>query len=374
MVYDEKLEIITVIKEIKEITSKNLNRDLNLEKALGHLNLDKIKKQEFIKDTKSILDSLGEKRWRDDKHREIIQDHSLSLGVEFQDLYNLVMDSFYDRYFGTDPKTIKKLREKLQILSSIVQGKKLREILKECFRPTKKVEYDKVRFILNKILDDEFIYSQEKIEPTCEHIVPKKHYNGNIEYVSDIHNLYLAINQVNTIRDTKKYSDIEKNNKPKKYFGNKYTEEYFEPIDQSKGIVARSCAYFFTVYPELFGYITDVIDIETLKKWGMFKPDLSEHNRNLFVYQLQHNINPYIVYPRLVQHAFLDVDDKQLATASAEKDLIKYTDNLQNSLLEIEKTLSKYVDNTDDHIKGSYGLLRLNELKESFARFNRFWM
>ena len=56
---------------------------------------------------------------------------------------------------------------------------------------------------------------------------------------------------------------------------------------------------------EHLAHVCDVIDISTMKEWcTIYKPAKHEHKRNYFVYQVQKNINPYIIFPKLIDHAF----------------------------------------------------------------------
>lgn len=379
MVYDEEKDISEAVAEIDKILKENINTDLNIEKMVmdqaseDNIDLNVRDAQHLIKDIKDIINSLGEKKWKDEKNRSTLKKHCDDLGLDCDTVYDNLMNSFYDKYFKTDPIIIKRLREKLQILSSLVQGKRLRDILAKSFRIKKEIEYDKVKYILSNILDDEYIYSIDKIDSSCEHVVPRKVFNAKQPYNSDIHNLYLAIDQINMLRDTKKFNNTDVS-KSKKYYGNRYTETEFEPLERSKGVVARACAYFFTMYPEHFGAIIEVIDIKCLKDWGVFKPNISEHERNLFIYQLQNNINPYIIYPKLVQHAFCDVDENFLIVSSIERRFDKNCNIIEKAINDIDSMFTVYNDNVDNSYKATFGMLRLDKLKESFNRFKNFWM
>lgn len=378
MIYDEEKDIHNVVSDIKKIQENNLQPTFDVEFVIlneaSRQNVMTNKKsiKHLVKDMDLIFHNLGERKWKDDKNRYILKTHCDKLGFNYEELYECLIDNMCDRYFGTEPKTIKILKEKLQILSSLVQGTKLRNILADCFRPVNTIEYDKIKFILSNLLDDDYVYSIEKNDPTCEHVIPRKIFKNRQIYDSDMHNLFLCINKLNVIRDVKKFSQISNNN-GKKYYGNKYTDDIFEPIDKSKGLIARSCAYFFTVYPELFSDITKCIDIDILKNWGLIKPDVTEHERNLFVYQIQHNINPYIIYPKLIEHAFNDVDEKCIILSSIEKQLKNECKTIKKNVNNLEFLLGKYNKYTDHNCKTTISILQLDKIKNQINMINNIW-
>ena len=88
---------------------------------------------------------------------------------------------------------------------------------------------------------------------------------------------------------------------------------YFEPIDATKGDVARIIMYVWTAYKGYSGYntnnITDVFDsFDTLLTWHtQDKPDALEGHRNdIAQASLQKNRNPFVDHPELAWKIFGD--------------------------------------------------------------------
>lgn len=109
-----------------------------------------------------------------------------------------------------------------------------------------------------------------------------------------------------------------------------YNDTYFEPLDEDKGDIARSCFYMAVRYSQYYedspalvlndtairipGTL-ETIDtkdkpaeygvLSTLLKWNKLDPvDEFEKSRNNFVYNLQNNRNPFIDFPQLAEKLF----------------------------------------------------------------------
>lgn len=103
----------------------------------------------------------------------------------------------------------------------------------------------------------------------------------------------------------------------------------FEPADEYKGDFARAYLYVFTAYSDMESWVIDGADVKdsqrkdwmyakdgdgvTLKPdvvkmlldWAAADPvDEKEYNRNEEIYKIQHNRNPYIDYPALVEYVW----------------------------------------------------------------------
>ncbi len=105
-------------------------------------------------------------------------------------------------------------------------------------------------------------------------------------------------------------------------FGTEYSGMCFEPLDEYKGDFARAYLYMFTCYENLSWTGTSAPTmIKSGETWPMLKPwakelllswsrldpvSEKEINRANAIYQFQHNRNPFIDYPELVEHLWGD--------------------------------------------------------------------
>lgn len=108
----------------------------------------------------------------------------------------------------------------------------------------------------------------------------------------------------------------------KNTFGSEYTGTCFEPLDEYKGDFARAYLYMFTCYENFSWTGTSAPNmIKSGETWPMLKPwakDLlvswsrldpvseKEINRANAIYEFQHNRNPFIDYPQLVEYLWGD--------------------------------------------------------------------
>ncbi|GAB1416344.1 hypothetical protein MASR2M117_17500 [Paludibacter sp.] len=108
----------------------------------------------------------------------------------------------------------------------------------------------------------------------------------------------------------------------KNNFGTEYSGDCFEPLDEYKGDFARAYLYMFTCYENLSWTGTSAPTmIKSGETWPMLKPwakDLlvswsrqdpvseKEINRANAIYEFQHNRNPFIDYPELVEYLWGD--------------------------------------------------------------------
>lgn len=181
-----------------------------------------------------------------------------------------------------------------------------------------------------------------------EHVYPKSYgfnTSGSEDYKElnagcDLHNLWAADKTGNqTAHNNRLYDDVNGSNPTKGRYDEStityYNDNYFEPNDEDKGIIARSCLYMVIRYNEYYidennienprlslsddasqlssslapSYTKDnVVDygkLSTLIKWNNEHP-VSEHEktRNNLVYNLQGNRNPFIDYPNLANILF----------------------------------------------------------------------
>ncbi|MFI3297153.1 MAG: endonuclease [bacterium] len=98
-------------------------------------------------------------------------------------------------------------------------------------------------------------------------------------------------------------------------FANATSDKCFEPADEYKGDFARAYLYISTVYNEFSSlWQSTMMDNNTYPVWNSWAIDLlltwhradpvsqKELDRQEAVYNIQHNRNPFIDYPELVEH------------------------------------------------------------------------
>lgn len=213
-------------------------------------------------------------------------------------------------------------RNKLQENTKNLSGIELRNYLKINYYIRTHVSYSIAEKKLKEIDTGSFYdHGVEILEnENCEHIVPQSFFHSKPPMVSDLHHLYLCGRISNGIRENYKYKEIEDDNKTKWIIDDihkaeqkptnsdeysAYEKNAFEPKKSSRGNVARSCAYFFTMYPEYINTMENVIDISIMKKWNEIDPvDDIDNKRNYSVYLIQKNLNPYVLCPEFVDRAF----------------------------------------------------------------------
>src|SRR5574344_1554983 len=141
---------------------------------------------------------------------------------------------------------------------------------------------------------------------------------------SDLHHIYPVDSWINSTRNNYPYGEVQNPLKifqnGSKYGKNSYVSRVdstpytnaFEPIDEYKGDIARTFFYMATRY--LFeddNFATDQYmtyqsqlrpwALEMLKSWNILDPVSSkEIDRNNAIYEIQHNRNPFIDHPELV--------------------------------------------------------------------------
>lgn len=193
----------------------------------------------------------------------------------------------------------------------------------------KKIGYKKSRQILFHEFGNMIIYGSNKNntqkEINCEHIWCQKYFKNKEPMKSDLHILYLSNAKLNSHRQDYKFSNLPSNCTYMDIKGNKinmthyihHTNIYkkdnkkkiFEPYDKSKGKIARSLAYYYTIYGYSTNFynnsIENLIDIDDLLKWNKENlPCLDELYRNIIIEKYQDNINPFIKYPVLIELIF----------------------------------------------------------------------
>ena len=157
----------------------------------------------------------------------------------------------------------------------------------------------------------------------AEHLVPQSFFGSSEPMKSDIHILKPCHGSANSARSNKPYNDVI--DSQAQWYGtvnNSYTSQGsapsnsevwsessggdWEPREDRKGDVARAAFYFYTMYPDAAGAITEMGPTDILYQWHLDDPaDATEISRNDKVASQQGNRNPYIDYPDLVYNAWL---------------------------------------------------------------------
>ena len=130
-----------------------------------------------------------------------------------------------------------------------------------------------------------------------------------------MHLIFRCDSLLNSHRMDYKYTQFNKKTHELKFLSNsrKFDEniiknttlKLFQPPPHSRGIIARSCAYFMLLYPEYNEYFNFIIDKELIIKWNELTPiNDYEYNKNINIYDIQKNINPFIENPDIL-HDFI---------------------------------------------------------------------
>ncbi len=152
----------------------------------------------------------------------------------------------------------------------------------------------------------------------CGHVVPQSFFHHVKVMKSDLHHIYPSYHSINFAREKYKFAEVADAKADLIYNGSvegvsdseivKNISQYgckissknktFEPNNESKGKVARACAYFFTRYSFLLAKMSEVIDINTMIEWHeKYPPSEHEKKREAEIYKVQKNHNPYITQP-----------------------------------------------------------------------------
>lgn len=161
----------------------------------------------------------------------------------------------------------------------------------------------------------------------AEHLVPQSFFGSSEPMKSDIYVLKPCHGSANSARSNNPYGEV--NDSQAQWYGvvvNTYTSQgnmpgndevwseksggIWEPREDNKGNVARSVFYFYTVYPNAAGDISQMGSSEVLYQWHLDDPvDSAELDRNDKIQSQQGNRNPYVDYPGLVYDAWFHEED-----------------------------------------------------------------
>lgn len=140
-----------------------------------------------------------------------------------------------------------------------------------------------------------------------EHTWPQSRFGGRFGknmQKSDLHHLYPADNQMNSIRGNNPFGEVQNNEKPLKCSASRFGKsvasrgvEVFEPPRNHRGNVARALFYFSVRYEMPIDSAQETV----LRKWHQEDPiDEEETYRNEAIHRVQGNRNPFIDHPEFV--------------------------------------------------------------------------
>ena len=159
-----------------------------------------------------------------------------------------------------------------------------------------------------------------------EHVWPKS--LGGFETTgpgADLHHIRPSENRTNSNRGNKKYGNVNggsiSTGNLSGLTGGNYAGNYYEPLDNAKGDVARICLYVYVRYGGSYSKcssITNVFQsIDVLLEWCALDPvDTWEMGRNEVIEAYQGNRNVFIDYPELAWQLFGETAPSDMTTPS----------------------------------------------------------
>ncbi|ALC82890.1 MULTISPECIES: endonuclease I family protein [Bacillus] len=139
-----------------------------------------------------------------------------------------------------------------------------------------------------------------EITLNCEHVVPQSWFDRKNPMRGDLHHLFACEPTCNSSRGNSPYYDFKDYTPEAGVSGikegcGKSEDEKFEP-EYGKGIVARATLYFLIRYQGTIN--SSKADQQLLLEWHQkFPVSVYEKHRNLAIYELQGNRNPFIDFP-----------------------------------------------------------------------------
>lgn len=138
----------------------------------------------------------------------------------------------------------------------------------------------------------------------CEHVVPQSWFDKKEPMRGDLHHLFACEPGCNSRRGNYPYFDFfdyvpEGQILRIKDGCGKAEEGKFEP-EYGKGIVARATLYFLIRYKNIIK--KELVNVPLLIEWHQrFPVSTYEKHRNLAIYELQGNRNPFIDFPEMAE-------------------------------------------------------------------------
>lgn len=215
-------------------------------------------------------------------------------------------------------------------------GETVKERLKRLYGDHTVYSYKDARPILYNTVDCEnnkiwLEYSSTRYDWQCggsnipsltivnaEHTVPQSLFDSKTPMVSDFHHLFASPTKLNSARSNFAFDEFDYSKCSKWCQGEDcqttkpsgsmddwdcVSNNKWMPRAADRGRIARAVFYFYTIYPQYS--INDVGTVDIFKKWNsQFPPDDREKTRNDKINQTQHNRNPYVDDPSLVNQAW----------------------------------------------------------------------
>jgi hypothetical protein len=235
-----------------------------------------------------------------------------------------------------------------------------------------KVSWVKAKEILHNELSNMDIYGDNLHSKNVEHIFPQVYYkDSNKKNImkSDMHNLLLCSEKLNNYRQHFKFVDpsylqqLEKSdlssfniinsnshkvNDINELISLKHDvimvnkkKKLFIPSVKSRGSISRSLAYFSTKY-NFTQELPNVIDINTMIKWNQdYQVDVNEYHKNIIIYKYHNILNPFIIYPDLINYCFNDIATINVEDLYSNNDNMHTTNYLINQIKEKEYLIEK---------------------------------
>lgn len=158
--------------------------------------------------------------------------------------------------------------------------------------------------ILELSASGDMISLSEEMLLNCEHVVPQSWFKKQEPMKGDLHHLFSCEPACNSRRGNNPYDDFPDYKPEKRTFGmkegcGKSEDGKFEP-EYGKGIAARATFYFLTRYRGVIN--KEYVNLQVLLEWHkQFPVSLYEKHRNLAIFELQGNRNPFIDFPELAE-------------------------------------------------------------------------
>ncbi|GHI00767.1 endonuclease I family protein [Neobacillus kokaensis] len=158
--------------------------------------------------------------------------------------------------------------------------------------------------ILENTAGGNMVSLTDKMILNCEHVVPQSWFHKQEPMRGDLHHLFSCDPDCNSRRGNSPYFDFTDYVPENLTLGikdgcGKADEGKFEP-EYGKGIVARATFYFLTRYTGMVNH--NLVNYDTLLKWHEeFPVSLYEKHRNLAIFELQGNRNPFIDFPEMAE-------------------------------------------------------------------------
>ncbi len=231
-----------------------------------------------------------------------------------------------------------------------------RSIQEDLTKNFNKISWVKAKQILHSEANNMDIYGDNLHTKNVEHIFPQVYFKNNEKkniMKSDMHNLQLCSEKLNSYRQHFKFidpvdlqdfnenelssfniinSDCKSISNINSLLSQKHDvvminrkKKLFVPSEKARGSISRSLAYFSVKY-NYTKELENVIDMNTLIKWNHLYPvDANEYHKNVVCFKHHNVLNPFILYPELINYCFIDLANMDIEANNIDNSL--YTTN-----------------------------------------------